>query len=243
MKKAVMSLVCLTGLNWLVLTDALAQPLSERTLKLGTVVHLQAQAETYADNDEARVNFFVQEQHADRAEAASLANKKTRETIERIKQADPAAEIRTMGYSTYPQYAHNGRTITAWQVRQEVVMTTKNLSQLEKTVARVQSVAAVGGIVFALSREAQRKLDVYLFDMAFVDFRSRMALVAKALGKTEKEVEIEEINLTNTERPFLPRPPVAMMARAAGADVAETKFEPGDSRQSISFTARIRVKP
>jgi hypothetical protein len=63
------------------------------------------------------------------------------------------------------------------------------------------------------------------------------------LGKTEKDVEIEEINLANAERPFLPRPPVAMMARAAAGEVAESKFEPGDSRQSLSFTARIRVKP
>jgi predicted secreted protein len=123
------------------------------------------------------------------------------------------------------------------------MMTTKNLSQLEKTVARVQTVAAVSGVVFGLSREAQRKLDAQLFDMAFVDFRSRMAVVAKALGKTEKDVEIEEINLANAERPFLPRPPVAMMARAAAGEVAESKFEPGDSRQSLSFTARIRVKP
>jgi predicted secreted protein len=107
----------------------------------------------------------------------------------------------------------------------------------------VQTVAAVSGVVFGLSREAQRKLDVQLFDMAFVDFRSRMAVVAKALGKTEKDVEIEEINLANAERPFLPRPPVAMMARAAAGEVAESKFEPGDSRQSLSFTARIRVKP
>ncbi len=122
-------------------------------------------------------------------------------------------------------------------------MTTKNLSQLEKTVSRVQAAAAVGGVSFGLSREAQRKLDAQLFDMAFVDFRSRMAVVAKALGKTEKEVEIEEINLTNPERPFLPRPAVAMMARAAAGDIAESKFEPGDSRQSLSFTAKIRVKP
>jgi predicted secreted protein len=241
MKKVLMSLVCLTGLNLPILTNALAQ--SEPASKPGTVVHLQAQAEIYLDNDEARVNFFIQEQHADRTEAASLANKKTRDTIERIKQADPSAEVRTAGYSTYPQYANNGRSITAWQVRQEVMMTTKNLSQLEKTVARVQSVAAVAGVIFGLSREAQRKLDAQLFDMAFADFRSRMALVAKALGKTEKEVEIEEINLANTERPFLPRPPVAMMARATAGDVAETRFEPGDSRQSLSFTAKIRVKP
>ena len=241
MKKVLEAAILLSALNLSGLTAALAQ--TTTASRPGTVVLLQAQAETFVDNDEARVSFFIQEQHADRAEAASQANKKTRETLERIKQADPGAEVRTTGYSTYPQYANNGRTITAWQVRQEVMMTTKNLSQLEKTVARVQTVAAVSGVVFGLSREAQRKLDVQLFDMAFVDFRSRMAVVAKALGKTEKDVEIEEINLANAERPFLPRPPVAMMARAAAGEVAESKFEPGDSRQSLSFTARIRVKP
>jgi predicted secreted protein len=239
MKKMILSCGFVIALS--ALSNVLAQPLPHE--KPGTVVHLQAQAETYVDNDEARVNFFIQEQHADRTEAASLANKKTRETIERIKQADPGAEVRTTGYGTYPQYSNNGRTITAWQVRQEVMMTTKNLSQLERTVSRVQAVAAVGGVSFGLSREAQRKLDAQLFDMAFVDFRARIAVVAKALGKTEKEVEIEEINLTNPERPFLPRPAVAMMARAAAGDIAESKFEPGDSRQSLSFTAKIRVKP
>jgi predicted secreted protein len=210
--------------------------------KPGTVVYLQAQAETFVDNDEARVNFFVQEQHSDRVEAASLANKKTREAIERIKQADPDAEVRTAGYGTYPQYANNGRTITGWQVKQEVMMTTKNLSQLEKTVSRVQAVAAVGGVSFGLSRDAQKKLDAELFDLAFVDFRTRMAVVARALGKTDKDVEIEEINLTNTERPFLARVAAPMVGRAVAADVAETRFEPGDSRQSLSFTAKIRVK-
>lgn len=232
-------LIVFIGLLWASMLAAQTPP---TFVKPGTVVHLQAQAELFADNDEARVTFFVQEQAVDRAEAASVANRKMKETIERIKQADPSAETRTTGYNTYPQYTTNGRTITAWQMRQEVLVVTRNLTNLEKMVARVQSVAAVGGLAFGVSRDLQRKLDTELFDLAFADFRARMTTVAKALGKTDKDVEIEEINLQNSERPWQPRP-VAMATRATVADVAEAKFEPGDSRQTLTFTARIRVKP
>lgn len=232
---------------WLIVMGAgIAQPAPLAKSPEGTVVTLRAEAETVVDNDEARINFFVQEQAADRAEAASTANRKIKEAIERIKQLDASAEIRTSAYNTYPTYNANGRIITGWEVRQEITVITRNLSNLEKLTARVQSGAPVGGISFVVSREAQRKIDAQLFDMAFADFRARIATVAKALGKSEKDIVIEEINLDNAPR-FLVARQMSMgsVARRKGESdaVAETKFEPGDSRQTAAFTARIRVKP
>jgi len=210
----------------------------------GTIVLLRAEAETYVDNDEARVSIFVQEQNANRATAASDVNRKMSEAIDRVKKGDPSADVRSTGYFTNPEYGPRSNQITGWQVRQEVLIVTHKLGDLEKLVANVQSVAGVSGVAFGLSREAQRKVDAQLFDMAFADMRARMSSVAHALGKADKDVEIDEIDLTSVDRPLgVQAAPMAMMARAKLDDgVAQPKFEPGDSRQSVSFTARVRVR-
>ncbi len=209
----------------------------------GTIVLLRAEAETFVDNDEARVSIFVQEQNANRATAASEVNRKMRDAIDRVKKNDPTADVRSTGYYTNPEYGPRSNQITGWQVRQDVVIVTRKLAELEKLVANVQGAAGVSGVEFGLSREAQRKVDAQLFDMAFADMRARMSSVARALGKTDKDVEIDEIDLTSVDRPIGVRPmATAMMARGVNAEVAQPKFEPGDSRQAVSFTARVRVR-
>ena len=210
----------------------------------GTIVLLRAEAETYVDNDEARVSIFVEEQNADRAMAASAVNRKMADAIERVKKDDPTADVRSTGYFTNPEYGPRSNKVTGWQVRQEVLIVTRKLADLQKLVADVQSVAGVSGVAFGLSREAQRKVDAQLFDMAFADMRARMSSVAHALGKADKDVEIDEIDLTSVDRPLgAQMAPAPMMARAKFDDaVAQPKFEPGDSRQSVSFTAHVRVR-
>ena len=240
------NLVALITSSLMGLSLAIAQPVPFPKPPEGTVVTLRAQAETVVNNNEALIEFFVQEQAADRAEAASRANRKIKEAIERIKQLDSSAEIRTGGYNTDPTYGTDNRVITSWQVRQYITVTTRNLSNLEKLTARVQSVASIGSISFGVSREAQRKINAQLLDMAFADFRARIAAVAKALGKTEKDIEIEEINLDDTPR-FSGQQAIsfadASPARSTkSGEVVEGKFESGDSRHTASFTARIRVK-
>lgn len=234
-------LFCLGGITHYALaqTPVIGKPETSKTE--GTLVYLRAEAETWVNNDEARVNFFVQEQSADRAQAASTSNRKIKETIERIRHMDPSAEIRTTGFHTYPQYDNAGRIITSWQVRQEISVTTRNLTGLEKLIARTQEVANVGGIVFGLSRPTQKKVQAELFGQAFNDLRTRIGNVAQALGKNDNDVDIEEINLLEATPAITPRAE-SLMVRAASAEVAPGKLEASDSRQALSFTARIRVR-
>jgi len=207
----------------------------------GTIALLRAQAEAQFDNDEARVQFYAQEQGADRAQVASAVNRRMREATAALKAADPAAELKSAGYSMNPSYNKNGQP-NGWIARQDLSLVTRDLKSLEATVARAQALVAVQTVSFGLSREGRLKAESQLFDQAFADLRARIANVARALGRKPESALIEQLEFENAE----PAPRAFAMARGAmakSADVEAPSFESGDSIQSLSILARVRIKP
>ncbi|WP_034410399.1 SIMPL domain-containing protein [Derxia gummosa] len=205
----------------------------------GTIVLLRARAEAQFDNDEARVAFYAQEQGADRAQVAAAVNRRMRDATAALKAADPSAELRSTGYSTYPVNDRNGKQ-TGWVARQDLSLVTRNLKSLEATVARAQALVAVQSVGFGLSREARLKAEAQLFDQAFADLRARIANVSRALGRTPEQALIEQLDFAGGDEPAPPR--AFAMARAASAEaVDQPSFEAGDSSQSLAFNARVRI--
>ncbi|CAN5441779.1 hypothetical protein BH10PSE17_BH10PSE17_06700 [soil metagenome] len=221
-----------------------------------TRVLLRAEAELDVDNDEAHLGFYAQEQSADRAAAANVVNARMKDAIARIKQLDPTAKIQSGGYSTQPIYnttpagSTERQKVVAWQVRQDLSVTTQKLDGVEKMVGQIQSIKPaivnVGSIYYGVSRNLQRSTESKLFDMAFDDLKARIGNVARVMGRNQADFNVDEVNLSGEEgaprvRSYEMRAAAAPMAKSA--DVAEPGFEPGTTRQTLSFTARASIRP
>jgi len=222
------------------ITAASAQPVQAPRFE-GPVVLITGQAEIEAPNDEAVASFYVEVQDADLTRAQSQVNQRVAEATALLKRSDPKGDVRTSGYSSYPVYRNDaGRKPVGWRVRQGVTLRTSELATLPRTVASVQSVAALGGIDFRLSMSARERLEGELIQRTITNLNARVAAVAQATGVPPARVRTEELNfgVQQIERPMSMA--VARAAPMAAEAVAEPQFEPGRSQQQMSVTARVR---
>jgi uncharacterized protein YggE len=70
----------------------------------GTLVVIPAFGEVTHANDEATASFTIEEQDKDKAAAASRVNLKMKQGMEAIRKEDPQAQLKTIGYYSYPVY-------------------------------------------------------------------------------------------------------------------------------------------
>ena len=131
----------------------------------GTLVVVPAFGEVKHANDQATMMFAVEEHDKDKAAASARVNRKMKEGTDIVRRADPQAELKTMGYYTYPVYpevppmpqpatrAATKPVPIAWRVGQYLEVKTKNLAELPKTAAAAQKVPQINGVTFGLSPE------------------------------------------------------------------------------------------
>jgi predicted secreted protein len=152
-------------------------------------------------------------------------------------------------YAPVPADRVDHQRVIGWLVRQDISASTLKLEGVEKMVAQVQSmkpsVVNVGSVSYGVSRDLQRKTESQLFDLAFEDLHARLANVARVMGRAAADMTIDEVNLsgedTANRQYAMDRRAVPMMAKAA-TDVEEPTFEPGTTRQSLSFTAKANIR-
>jgi predicted secreted protein len=230
----------------LILNSATAIDPVDKEAREGTEVLLRAEAELMLPNDEVRIVLVAHEQSAERARAISLVNRRVKGAMEAIKTLDASARIDSGAYASnavYGQRKANGPSeLLAWEARQSITVTTAKIEGVADLVSKVQAVVDVATVDFGVSRDTQRKADAKLFDMAFEDLHARLANVARLLGRTEHDVDIEKIDLTGNEGVPRLRAMAAPMMAAKAASLEPPRFEPGESRQAIAFTARVRVR-
>jgi predicted secreted protein len=211
----------------------------------GTVVVMPGAAQLQLPNDEAVASFYHEVQDADARKAQALVNARVAEGIAALKRADPAAQIESAGYQSYPVYAQgqgSAPRLTGWRVRQSVSLRTTDLDRLAATVQAGQAQLAVGSVHFQLSRAARQKAEAQLIERAVANVNARVTAAAAALGVPAARIRLEALD-------FGPRPeggpmPVAMRAAAPMADgLPAPSLEPGHSLESLQVTARARFLP
>lgn len=209
----------------------------------GTLVLMTGSAELEVPNDEAVASFFYEAQDANLTKAQAMVNQRVADGTAALKRADSRAIIETSGYSSYPVYASGpARSIVGWRVRQGVVLRTENLEALPRTVSSAQSLLALGGIDFRLSKAARDRVDAELIRLATDNLNTRLASAANALGATAARLRLEEVNFSGREV----GPP--MMMRQApmiseGSAVPPPSFETGRSTERLTITGRARLQP
>ena len=231
---------------------AIAAQASAQTLPTaGTLVIVPAFGEVTHVNDEAVTSFMVEEQDKDKSAAASRVNRKMKQGTEIVRKEDPKAQLKTLGYYTYPVYPEerpllaNGmpdpkpRLPTGWRVGQYLEVKTTNISSLPKMTAAVQKVLALNGIQFGLAPATTRRLD-----------DQRIASIAAAMGRKVADSTLETVDFEGSGNyaggGAAADAGAPQMMRAMGKreqpDVAEPSFEPGETTLQMRLVGKVRFK-
>jgi len=224
----------------------------------GTLVIVPANGEVTHVNDEATVNFMIEEQDKDKAAAASRVNQKMKQGTEIVRREDPKAILKTMGYYTYPVYPEarplpdgtfspKPRVATGWRVGQQLEVRTTNLANLPKMTASVQKVLGLSGINFSLSPATTKKLDDLRIAAAYQNLNERIASIANAMGRKVGDAVLDTVDFEGSGNyagnPAEMQSPKMMRAMASdSAQVAEPSFEPGETTLQMRLVGKVRFK-
>ena len=225
----------------------------------GTAVVIPAFGEVKRANDEATVVFVVEEQDKDRDAATARANRKMKQGTDIVRQADPQAELKTVGYTTYPVYpevpegprplaeAAARRIPIGWRVEQSLEVRTRNLTALPKTVAAAQKALNLNNIDYHLSPATAKQLDGELIAATWRNLNERTASIARAMGRSPGDALVETADFEGSGRyegtPAPPPPPMMMRAKAADADeMPVPSFEPGETTLQMRMVGKLRFR-
>jgi len=225
----------------------------------GTLVVVPAYGEVKRANDEATAVFSVEEQDKDRAAAAARVNQKMKQGTEIVRRADPQAELKTVGYYTYPVYpevpdgprpleAQAARRIPiGWRVGQSLEVKTRNLAQLPKTTAAAQKVLNLATIDYHLSPELTKQLDDERIAATYRNLNERVASIARAMGRSPGDAVIDTVDFEGSGNyaggEGAPAPMAMMRAKSAAADaMPEPSFEPGETRLEMRLVGKVKFR-
>jgi uncharacterized protein len=230
-------------------------------LTAGTLVVVPAFGEVRHANDEATVTFAVEEQDKDRAAATARVNQKMKQGTDIVRSGDPQAELKTVGYYTYPVYPEvpDGprplanqaarRIPIGWRVGQYLEVKTRNLQNLPKVAAAAQKVLNLNGVDYHLSQELQKRLDDERIAATYANLNERIASIARAMGRSLNDASIDTVDFEGSGNYVgdgaQPAPPATMMMRAARADAGampEPSFEPGETTLSMRLVGKVRFR-
>ncbi|HAV35877.1 MAG TPA: SIMPL domain-containing protein [Massilia sp.] len=225
----------------------------------GTMVVVPAYGEVKHANDQAVMTFAVEEHDKDKAAAAARVNRKMKEGTEIVRRADPQAELKTMGYYTYPVYPEvppmpqpASRAATkpvpiAWRVGQYLEVKTKNLDALPKTAAAAQKVMQINGVNFGLSPELEKRLDDQRIAATYRNLNERIAAIARAMGRQPSDAVLDTVDFEGSGNYVQEQArPAAMMMSRAKQDMAdempEPSFEPGETTLQMRLVGKVKFR-
>lgn len=225
----------------------------------GTLVVVPAYGEVKHANDQAVMTFAVEEHDKDKAAAAARVNRKMKEGTEIVRRADPQAELKTMGYYTYPVYPEvppmpqpASRVATkpvpiAWRVGQYLEVKTKNLDALPKTAAAAQKVLQINGVNFGLSPELEKRLDDQRIAATYRNLNERIVSIARAMGRQPSDAVLDTVDFEGSGNYVQEQArPAAMMMSRAKQDMAdempEPSFEPGETTLQMRLVGKVKFR-
>ena len=239
-----------------------AQATAQSLPSAGTLVIVPAFGEVTHVNDEAVASFMVEEQDKDKSAAASRVNQKMKQGTEIVRKEDPKAQLKTLGYYTYPVYPEERpllpggmpdpkrRLPTGWRVGQYLEVKTTSLGTLPKMTAAVQKVLALNAIQFGLAPETTRRLDDQRIAATYKNLGERIASIAAAMGRKVSDTTLETVDFEGSGNyagggaaadagaPQMMR----AMSKREQPDVAEPSFEPGETTLQMRLVGKVRFK-
>ena len=240
--------------------QAQAQAAPAAATTSGTLVIVPAFGEVKHANDEATVTFAVEEQDKDRAAATARVNQKMKQGTDIVRREDPQAELKTVGYYTYPVYpevpdgprplanAAARRVPIGWRVGQYLEVKTRNLQALPKTAAAAMKVVNLNGIDYHVSPDLAKRLDDERIAATYRNLNERIASIARAMGRNPSDAVIDTVDFEgsgNSVGGQAEAAPAMMRMQAKRADMAEMpepSFEPGETTLQMRLVGTVKFR-
>lgn len=208
--------------------DAIAPPQA-------TTVELSAEASQAAPNDLATAVLYVERSGPNPAAVAREANRDIGAALE-VARARADVKVQSGNTSTWPVYAQDGKgRITAWRMRAEIQLESRNLAAMSELVGELQSSLALAHMSMQPAPETRRKAVDEATTSALHAFEQRAALIAGALGKRYRIAHLA-VGSSGFQPP-MPR----MRAAAMAAEAVPAPLEGGDSQVAVHVSGRIEL--
>jgi len=240
--------------------QAQAQAAPAAATTSGTLVIVPAFGEVKHANDEATVTFAVEEQDKDRAAATARVNQKMKQGTDIVRREDPQAELKTVGYYTYPVYpevpdgprplanAAARRVPIGWRVGQYLEVKTRNLQALPKTAAAAMKVVNLNGIDYHVSPELAKRLDDERIAATYRNLNERIASIARAMGRNVSDAVIDTVdfegsgNYAAEQDKAAPAMMLMKAQRPEMAEMPEPSFEPGETTLQMRLVGKVKFR-
>jgi len=144
-------------------------------------VNLSAQGSAPAQNDLARAEAYAEVTGPDVKSVAVSVNKVIADALNRAR-AYPTVKVRTTQTDTWPVYAQNTRSISAWRMRSTLSLESSDVAALSTLVGVLQSNMAIGNLRVEPAADTLARAQDEATLAALAAFQARAALVAKALN-------------------------------------------------------------
>ena len=206
---------------------------------------VSGEGRVFAPPNIAEISLGVVSERQPSAEAATRDNtEKMNRVIEAIKKAEvEAKDIKTTGYSLYPEYNYTqdkGRELTGWNLSQTVRVKIRKLDSIGDVIARATAAGAnqADSVSFTIDDEESLKK------------QARAEAVKQAKEKAEELADVAGLELGDVINVIeniysYPPGPMPYYAKAEGmgggdADISPT-IEPGQNEVVVSVTLVYEV--
>jgi uncharacterized protein YggE len=255
---SIKKLVLMSALSLAFAAQAQTQAASAATTS-GTLVIVPAYGEVKHANDEATVTFAVEEQDKDRAAATARVNQKMKQGTDIVRREDPQAELKTVGYYTYPVYPEvpDGprplanpaarRVPIGWRVGQYLEVKTRNLQALPKTAAAAMKVVNLNGIDYHVSPELAKRLDDERIAATYRNLNERIASIARAMGRNPGDAVIDTVDFEGSGNYAGQAQGATAGLRMADkrvemAEMPAPSFEPGETTLQMRLVGKVKFR-
>lgn len=234
-------------LNPLSLTVLLALGVSTNALadqcdKLPSA-QLTASSQEEISNDMVRLNWQIQVQTPQAAEAMGAVNKALETSIANLSKNPEVSKIRN-NIQTFPQYTNKDRTISTWQAIGTLSFEMKVQALKTQGALKVADGLTLSNLEYFPSQATLEASRAKLLQEAMKEFQAKAQLVAQ--GFSRSGYTLAELSI-NDEQGGRPVPMVGRMYAASADMMAKSGMEvsaaAGSSQNSVSVSGRVCLKP
>lgn len=214
-----LSAVSLALLQTPAMAQTTAEPATTAKVQKETTIYLVATVQEEADADMVRFTLSKQLSGENQQSLTEELNKAINAVLEKGK-ADPELTVANGDYGFWSA-GEKGKDIL-WEMRGEVVVTTKNFEKAREFIAATKEHMTLDGIRFYLSDEAKKKVESGLITKAAEAFREKAQATAKAFGHQDYRIESVRLDMNaGQDTRMLRAMGAAASAKAYSADTVE----------------------
>lgn len=198
------------------------------------IIDLSAQARQLAANDLALATVYIELQAASPAAVAKEANAAIGRALQTAK-AYPMVKTKSTGTTSWPVYDKDGRRITAWRMRSELKLESRQVEEISVLLGRLQEQdVSIGQVVLEPAPQTRQQAENAATLAAIQAFEAKAKLIAQAMNKSYR---VRQMSI-NAGQPEGGPPMMRMKTLAADAGAP---MEAGESAITVLITGQIEL--